>query len=225
MESSKVKGQRRKAKGLLIACLGSWLLVLGSAQRSQAQTFDEWFAQSKTQIRYLVQQIAALNAFESSVKQGYNKLHSDWWAIKGWKSGEYTLHSDYYNSLSEVNPVVAGFNDKSGLQAEQQSILSQFAGLSGLNGLTAEERTYIGSVLQVVLLDCDRSMADLQNVLTPGVLVLSDDERMNRIAKDDAEIKDLYEFSCHFCAQVRLLAAQRNSEQNEFLNLNRWYEK
>jgi hypothetical protein len=92
-----------------------------------------------------------------------------------------------------------------------------------LNGLTAEERTYIGSVLQVVWGDCRRAMADLQNVLTPGVLVLSDDERMKRIAKDDAEIKDLYEFSCHFCAQVRLLAAQRNSEQNEFLNLNPLY--
>lgn len=201
-------------------CFG---LLAFSFQPAKAQTFAEWFEQGKTQMKYLVLQIEALNAFQNSVRQGYNELHNDWWAIKDWKNGEYALHTGYYNSLSQVNPVVAQYTDKSGIQAEEQSIISQFSALSGLDGLTADERTYIGTAQQAVLAGCAKTMTDLQNVLTPGKLVMSDDERMKRIAADDDKIKDQYEFTCHFCTQVRLLAAQRNQDDNELKNLTPLY--
>jgi hypothetical protein len=202
-------------------CFG---LCAFSFQPAKAQSFAEWFEQGKTQMKYLVLQIEALNAFQNSVRQGYNELHNDWWAIKDWKNGEYALHTGYYNSLTQINPAVTQYADKSGIQAQQQSIISQFAALSGLNGLTPDEQTYIGTVQQMVLADYNKTMSDLQNVLTAGKLVMSDDERIKRIAKDNDEIKDQHEFTCHFCNQVRLLDAQRNAEQNEFLNLNPLYE-
>ncbi|HEY9002022.1 MAG TPA: hypothetical protein VIM89_11765 [Mucilaginibacter sp.] len=223
MGSIKHKAERLRRKAFLCMafCFG---LCAFSFHRAKAQTFAEWFEQGKTQIKYLVLQIEALNAFQNSVRQGYNELHNDWWAIKDWKNGEYALHTGYYNSLNLVNPVVAQYADKSGIQTEQQSIISQFVALSGLDGLTPDEQIYIGTVQRTVLSDCSKTMTDLQNALTAGKLAMSDDERIKRIAKDDDEIKDQYEFTCHFCNQVRLLAAQRNAEQNEFLNLNPLYE-
>jgi hypothetical protein len=235
MESIKVKAERLKLKafarfikpslpGRVWVGLICFSFLAFSFQPAKAQTFAEWFEQGKTQMKYLVLQIEALNAFQNSVRQGYNELHNDWWAIKDWKSGEYALHIGYYNSLSQVNPIVAQYADKAGIQSEQQSIISQFAALNGLNGLTADEQTYIGTVRQAVLADCNKAMSDLQTVLTSGKLVMSDDERMKRIAADDEAVKDQYEFTCHFCTQVRLLAAQRNAENNEYLNLTPFYE-
>src|SRR5579863_1538084 len=78
---------------------------------SRAQTFAEWFQQGKTQIQYLVLQIEALNAFEKSVKQGYSIAKNEWGAIGNFKDGELALHQNYYNSLSQVNPLVKNSTD------------------------------------------------------------------------------------------------------------------
>lgn len=42
-----------------------------SFQLAEAQTFDEWFRQKKTQKKYLVQQIAALKVYLGYLKEGY----------------------------------------------------------------------------------------------------------------------------------------------------------
>jgi len=109
------------------------------------------------------------------------------------------------------------------MQSEQQSIISQFNSISNVNGLTASEQTYIGNVQQNVLSQCSRDMTDLQNVLTLGNLVMSDDERIQRINKLAAAIKDKYLFTCHFTAQVKLLAASRTQDNNEVQTLNQLY--
>jgi hypothetical protein len=210
MELSKGKGKRRKLKGVFLVSL---FLILTSD--SQAQTFAEWFEQGKTQIKYLSQQIAALTAFERSVKQGYNMLHSEWSMIGNFKDGELTLHQNYYTSLSQVNPLVKKSTDLTSIQSEQQSIVSQFNALPSVSGLTTDELAYIRLVGQNVLTECNADLTDLQNVLTPGQLVMSDDERIKRITKLTATIKDKYVFTCSFCANVRVLAAQRNGDSSD----------
>src|SRR6185503_17196327 len=122
MESNKQKSKRPKLKALLICFVLSALCL----QHSYAQTFAEWFSQKKTQIKYLTEQIAALNACETSLRQGYNMMKSEWGAIGNFKNGEFNLHQDYYSSLSQVNPQVKNSTDLQAIQAEQQSIISQF---------------------------------------------------------------------------------------------------
>jgi len=199
------------------------LLLLLSATATYAQSFSDFFGQGKKQIKDMEQQIAALTAFESSVRQGYNMLHNEWSSIAGWKNGELGLHQTYYSSLSQVSPVVKNSTDLTTIQSEQQSISSQFNSISNVSGLTANEQTYIGNVQQNVLSQCNEDMTDLQNVLTPGKLVMSDDERILRINKLTTAIKDKYLFTCHFTAQVKLLAAERTQDTNEVQTLNQLY--
>ncbi len=225
MELSEVKVKRRKVKGLLIAFLGSCFLILVSANGSSAQSFSfaDLFGQGSKEMKNMVAQIEALNAFQSSVMKGYQEMKSDWSAIENWKDGEYAFHLGYYNSLSQVKTVVAQSVSQSDIQAQQQSIIDQFNALKGLNGLTADEQPYISAVQQTVLAECSKAISDLQNVVTPGKLIMSDDERMKRIAKDADEVKDQYAFTSHFCTQVRMLAAQRTLENNEVQNLKPLY--
>ncbi|MDB4925516.1 hypothetical protein [Mucilaginibacter sp.] len=198
-----------KIKGLAL------LLLLVVCTTTQAQTFAEWFSQGKTQIKYLTQQIAALEAFESSMRQGYNMLHSEWTAIGNFKNGEFGLHRSYYTSLSQVNPVVKNSTDLTGIQSEQQSIISQFYSISNLNGLTADEQSYVSLVAQNLMNTCNSDLDELQKVLTAGQLKMSDDERIKRINQLAEAIKDKYLFTCHFTAQVKMLALQRAQENDQ----------
>jgi len=200
-----------------------FILYAFSFQLAKAQTFAEWFSQKKTQIKYLTDQIAALNACETSLKQGYNMLHGEWGAIGNFKNGEFGLHQDYYNSLSLVNPQVKNSTDLTSIQSEQLSIISQFNAIQHLPGLSASEQTYIGLVQQNVINQCAKDLTDLQAVLTSGNLVMTDDERIKRINQLTTSIKDKYMFTCSFCSQVRLLTIQRNQDNQSIQTLNQLY--
>ncbi|TWI97596.1 hypothetical protein JN11_03418 [Mucilaginibacter frigoritolerans] len=210
-----------KVKGFLFGAI--LLLLTATAANSQAQTFAEWFQQSKTQIKYLEQQIVALNACEVQFRQGYTMLKNEWGSIKNWKNSEYNLHSTYYNSLSQINPQVKNSTDLSGIQSEQQSIVSQFNDLNGLAGLTAQEQTYIGTVQQNLLAELNKDLTELQTILTPGGLVMSDDERIKRINRVTSAINDKYLFTCAFCRHVRVLVIQRNRDGNDAAEIGNLY--
>ena len=210
MESIKVKALLSPIRGLGLL----FLLLTVSATITKAQSFDEWFSQGKTQVKYLIQQISALNACESSLKQGYHIVSGELSSIKNFSGSEYSLHQGYYNSLSQVNPLVKNSTDMKLIQSEQQSIIRQFNAISNLSGLSAAEQAYIQNVAQNLMAECNKDLEELQTVLTPGKLIMSDDERIKRINKVTASIKDKYVFTCSFCTQVRVLTLQRSNESN-----------
>lgn len=48
------------------------VMISFSACWVKAQTFNEWFKQKKTQIQYLIDQIAALQVYSQSLQKGYD---------------------------------------------------------------------------------------------------------------------------------------------------------
>jgi hypothetical protein len=70
------------------------------------QTTEEWTAQDKTQIEYLLQQIAAQKVYLDYLEKGYGIAKSGLHAIRDIKKGDFNLHSDYFNALREVNPEI-----------------------------------------------------------------------------------------------------------------------
>jgi hypothetical protein len=183
--------------------------------KAQSFSFSDLFGQGEKDIKNMEAQIAALNAFETSVRQGYNMLHSEWTAIGNWKNDEFNLHQSYYTSLSTVSPVVKDSVNLSTIQSEQQSIISQFNGANYVNGLTANEQSYVNDVAQSVITQCNSDLDELQKVLTSGTLQMSDDERIKRINQLTTSIQDKYLFTCHFTAQVKLLALSRTQETDQ----------
>lgn len=198
---------------MLCGCL--LLLLSATSTYAQSFSFSDLFGQSKKEIKNVEQQIAALNALETTIRQGYNMLHAEWYDIANWKTAEFSSHQAYYNSLSAVNPVVSKSVAMTTITTEQQTISSQFNSISNISGLTTGEQNYVAAVQQQVIGECSKEVTDLQTVLVPGQLVMTDDERIQRISKLTAEIKDQFVFSCTFCNQVRLLAAQRSQGNNE----------
>src|SRR5882757_6745240 len=131
MESNKVKGQSLKLKGFVCGII--LLLITATATRSCGQTFSEWFSQKKTLIKYLTQQIIALESFESDVKKGYSIATGGLSNIGGITGAEYQLHQNYFLSLKAVNPAVRNDPDLAAIAQYTQAISTCFNSLNGLN--------------------------------------------------------------------------------------------
>src|SRR5690606_37042983 len=77
-----------------------------SASSAHAQTWDEWFQQKKTQKKYLIKQVAALQIYLGYVKKGYEIARQGLNLIGDIKDGDFSLHKDYFESLKAVNPAI-----------------------------------------------------------------------------------------------------------------------
>ena len=67
------------------------LLLACCMQNLQAQTFDEWFRQGKTQKKYLAEQIAALQFYIGIAKEGYKAVGKGLQTIGDIKNGDFNI--------------------------------------------------------------------------------------------------------------------------------------
>ncbi|NOW95851.1 hypothetical protein [Mucilaginibacter sp. SG564] len=216
------KGERQKRKGFWITCLGACFFTLG-AVCAHAQTFAEWFSQKKTQIRYLKQQIAALQQYGGIVKQGYRIAQDGWDGIGHGVKGEFDLHSAYYNSLKTVNPAIKNDPKADSIVTLAELIPRQFDHLNGLSGSDADTKSYIGRVKTAVLTETDKDLSEWQFVMTDGQAQLTDDERIKRLDGIDERIREKLVFSTSFCNAVRMFIIQHHNSLNDLEIVRRLY--
>jgi hypothetical protein len=84
---------------LIALCLGFSLV--------KAQTVKEWTQQKKTQIEYLLQQIAAQQIYLGYLKKGYTIVQKGSGLIRAVKDGRFQLDKAHFDGLININPTVA----------------------------------------------------------------------------------------------------------------------
>lgn len=193
------------------------LIFMSTAGTPKAQTFSEFFQQKKTQKKYLLQQIAALQIYIGYVQKGYKIAEEGLTTISGFTRGEFNLHSDYLNSLKTVNPEIRKYvriADIIDLQVKiVKSYNSNYRQITSSNAFSSDELGYIRSVFSSLLDDCEKALDELIAVITDDKLEMKDDERMTRIDKLYLAMQDKFIFSRSFGNDARLLAASRIKEQ------------
>jgi hypothetical protein len=204
--------------------VGCFLLYAFSFQLTQAQTFAEWFSQKKTQIKYLTQQIAALEQYGSYIKQGYAISQNGLGNIGGYIKGEYGSHTAFYNSLKTVNPQIKSNSKADSIVSYAKQIPGKFAHLNKLKGLDRDNHAYIAQVEAKVVDECNKDLTELQLVIISGEAQMTDDERIKRLDEIYGRMKDKYAFTQSFCNQVQMLLLQRNRELQDIQTLGRYYE-
>ncbi len=139
-----------------------------------SQTLAEWTQQKKTQINYLIQQIAALQVFTTYVEQGYKIASSGLNMIQDIKKGDLNLHSDYFSSLKNVNPTVKAYSKIAEIIAMQINIIKvcrqQKLNMNNSRQFNSDERSYAGKVLENVLNGCTEIIDQLIVTTTDGLL-------------------------------------------------------
>jgi hypothetical protein len=181
---------------------------------AKAQTFDEWFRQNKTQIKYLISQIAAYQIFESNLADGYTISQTGLTWIDTAKTSEYDLHSNYFGSLKIVSPAITGYPRTRDITSIAAAIIRNLNNLKKImqtGNLNAADLSYLNLVYKNMTAQCNKSLDALSGVITDSVYSMTDDQRIKRIDAIYTDIKDKYSFSQSFTSEAALLSAQRQS--------------
>ncbi|MFT4152241.1 hypothetical protein [Parafilimonas sp.] len=198
-----------------------WMMVLASA--AHAQTFAEWFQQKKTQKKYLIRQIAALQVYIGYLQKGYKIAKDGLNTIGDFTQGEFNLHTDYFNSLKSVNPNVKRYAKVAGIITLQVKIVQNYnraiKQLKSSAAFSGDELSYIGKVFSNLLDDCAGTLDELIAVTADGKLEMKDDERLKRIDKLYSDMQDEFTFSRSFGDDAKTLAASRLQEESDMQTL------
>jgi hypothetical protein len=186
---------------------------------SQGQTWAEWFQQKKTQQKYLIQQIAALQVYLGYVEKGYDIAKKGLDVIQEFKNGEFKLHETFFNSLKAVNPTVKNGTEVVEIIALQISIVNHFKDAiktyKETNQFNSYELNYINKVYTILTSDGLKDIDALMSVVTDDSLQMSDDERMQQINSIYAHMQDKNSFTQYFTNSANMLANHRALEQND----------
>lgn len=184
-----------------------------------AQTFSEWLRQKKTQKQYLAEQIIALKTYGTYLKRGYDIASSGLGLIRDFRDGEFSLHGTFFASLSAVSPAIRNDVRVTETIALQIAIIAAFNGAGG----DGTHRDYVRSVKNRVLEDCAADLTELLDIVLSGKLEMAEDERIGRLNKVHASMRDKAAFTQQFTGDVRLLALMRKRETEQIENVKNWF--
>ena len=194
-------------------------ILFSTVSVSNAQKMKEWVNQKKTQVEYLVLQIAANQVYLEYVKKGYRIARDGLNTISSFKRGEVNLHDTFFQSLKTVNPEVKRYVRVAETIDIQKKIVQEynklFKVLIASDAFSATELDYMRRVFGRLLDDCRLILDELITVTTNGKLEMKDDERMARIDRLFSDMQEKYTFSQSFSGETKAMAAVRLQEKNE----------
>lgn len=208
-----------KALCLLVVVLLVSVLPLSSS----AQTWSEWFKQKKTQKKYLLQQIAALEVYAGYLKKGYKIVDGGLSTIRDITHGEFNLHNAFISSLKQVSPAIRKDARIAEIIALQVSIMKAFGSVKGSAFLSAENLDYVALVADQLIAACYDDLEELLLVITAGRLEMKDDERLSRLDKVYESMLEKAAFTQDFIGNTRQLIRHRQSEGLELEDMNRMF--
>lgn len=193
----------------------SLLLLLSSLHIAGtfAQGTGGFFNQQSSKVKLMLAQIAGYETYLNSLKTGYKITETGLNAAHEMKGGTFNLHTTYFNSLQQISPAVQANPKGKAMAGMAQQINTIFAGEFAWQQqqkiLTTAEINYISQVYQNLLKKCQQDMNNLTQVLTPGKLQMTDHERLERLDKLYADMRDKLAFAQSFTAKCRQMANDR----------------
>lgn len=207
-------------KIIVLSCLLSALTF----QISQAQNFAEFFKQKKTQKKYLLQQIAALQVYIGYAKKGYEIVDGGLQSIKDITGGEFSLHSAFITSLKAVSPVIRKHVKVAEIIEYQIRIGKAFGTVKYSPHLSISNQLYVLSVHEKVINECGKDLEELLLVITSGKVEMNDEERMRRLESIYESMVDKYAFTMDFIGQVMVMINRAEKEEQFINQLRKNYE-
>lgn len=195
------------------------LLTLALTDHANAQAWNEWFKQKKTQKKYHYEQIAALQMHLDNLKKGITIVYKGLTTIHNIKNGDFNLHRDFFGSLKSVNPRISNSAKVADIIAFQVYVIRNLKTIYNYcknnESFTAEEIRYVALVYSNMLFLTDASISELLDIIRSDKTEMKDDERLNRIDNLYDEMLDKHAFVTGFGNEVVLLSHQREKEKRE----------
>lgn len=201
--------------------------LLTSPAYMMAQGTGAVFNQQASKTKLMLAQIAGYQTYLHELKTGYNTMENGLNTVHALKGGTLDLHTAYFTSLQQVNPVIQNNPKAKAVSGLQQQIVTLFnteiAWQQKQQALSTAEATYIKAVYQNLLAKCKTDIAELNDVLTPGKLQMTDHQRLERIDHIYASMQDKQAFASSFTSHCRQLANDRKKAKIDNDQLKKLY--
>jgi len=175
-----------------------WVAVMigvGIAGSILGQTFSEWFRQHKTQIKYLHQQIVALQALTAVIENGYTIIGRGTDTIGRMLQQDEDQHAEHFASLKSVRPSIEKDARIERVRAWRLAIRAHCKACrkaSGTGGwLDKREHIVVDSRLDEMEERSGTYIAVLDRLLANSYLMMTNDERLQRLEEIYGEMKRL----------------------------------
>jgi len=177
--------------------LVSALLMAGlSACQLQAQSFSEWFKQKKTQKKYLLAQIAALETYALALEKGYHIAKDGLGSISQLKQRGYLQHQLHFKAMTEVIPAVKNNQRVSMIAAmeDRSAALRRrlMAGKDIRRWLTKEENGSLAAFDREASAEAAKDLAALELLITGKTLEMTAAERISQMEQLYKVVKQKY---------------------------------
>ena len=184
------------------------------------QSWNEFFKQKKTQKKYLLTQIAALQVYTGYLKKGYEITSSGLSVVKNFTSGEFDLHKAFFASLEVVAPEI-----KDGVKVAETIRMSRNL-LSNLTLITndqddASHRSYFLEIKQLISSACAADLEELLLVITSGRIKMTAEERISRIDQIYLRMQEKYAFTQSFISQANILKSGKQQQRQTIYQLKK----
>jgi hypothetical protein len=171
----------------LLALLG----FTGICLPGHTQTFAEWFEQNKTQLKYLHAQLFALEDEDETLVEGYAIDETGLVRIAGNKQADLDLHTRYFSTLRNVNPVILSDPRVRRIVAlieESQKLRDSVRQLSNVfPRLKARVEAACDDLDEL----CAEDMQSLELLLQDGATNMTDEKRLRMLEMLYADAKEL----------------------------------
>ena len=194
---------------------------------SVAQGTGGFFNQQSSKQKLMLQQVAELEGGLQLVKAGYHISEKGLSKATELKDSTYDLNSNYFNSLLKVtaairvNPAVKSITDMSEQIDKLFKTETDLEVQQKIFSLT--EINYVRSVYSGMQKKCGEDLQELQLIITPGKLQLTDHERLERLSKMEHDMMEKLSFSRSFITQCRTISIGRISTKTDNQRLKKLY--
>lgn len=195
--------------------------------QARAQLLGGFFSQQSRKEELMTAQIAAYQLYLTELRSGIDIARTGLSTAYKLKNGTLDLHTAYFNSLWQANPAIQNNAKAKAIAGLEQQITNEFdqeiAFQKKTNRLTPPEQSYIRQVYQNLVAKCNLDLSELRDVLTPGKLQLTDQQRLERIDGLYAAMQDKLAFTGAFTAKCHQLALGRQQAAKDREVLKKLY--
>jgi hypothetical protein len=192
-----------------------FMLMLAILARSQGVI--SFFNQQDTKKKRMAEQVVLLETYLAEVKKGYTDTKNGLKTIHDLKNGAMDLNKGYISSLSAISPAISGNPKIAQIKrygAEIQALWSsEIAYQPKSSVLTASEMNYVIEVDRHLKYELTNDLEQLDDLIMPGKLQMTDNERIAAIDGIYSSVKDKYAFSVDFTSKLHQMALGRLEER------------
>ncbi|MGN6419342.1 MAG: hypothetical protein ACTHMC_17720 [Pseudobacter sp.] len=175
-------------------------------------------AQSR-QIKMYLEQIAANKVYIEYLQKGYSTVKNGLGVLSSIKAGHYSLDQLFFHGLVAINPNVRKYPRVADIIVLTAAIRQKGKEVMRLKRgselFIAGHVSYAQGVIDGMNDACTALLRDLDALLAPGNLQLSDDERIKRIDLVFADVTDRYQFIQSWSGEIaKLLNLMKREKQD-----------